>query len=73
MLSNYLGAPVADQTGLEGSYEYHYHVRWVPSSSPGAPVDRAVLAKPLEEQLGLHIEARPVTVEMINVVCVKLP
>jgi uncharacterized protein (TIGR03435 family) len=69
-LSAYLGAPVADQTGLQGSYDYK--VRWV-QSSPGASVDPAVLGKSLEEQLGLRIEARPVTVEMINIVSVKLP
>ena len=69
-LSNYLGAPVTDQTGLKGSYDFK--VRWQ-QSSPGAPVDPVVLARSLEEQLGLRIEARPVTVEMINIVSVKLP
>jgi uncharacterized protein (TIGR03435 family) len=71
-LSTYLGSPVVDQTGLQGAYEHRYQVRWV-QSSPGAHVDPAVLARSLDEQLGLRIEARRVTVDTINVVSVKLP
>jgi hypothetical protein len=50
----------------------HYKVRWV-QSSPSGSVDPAVPARSLEEQIGLHLEARPVTVQMINIVSVKLP
>ena len=31
------------------------------------------MAKALEEQLGLHLEAKPVTVDVINVVSLKSP
>jgi uncharacterized protein (TIGR03435 family) len=71
-LSAYLGAPVADRTGLQRAYEHHYKVRWA-QSTVGAPVDPAVLARSLDEQLGLRLEARTVTVKMINIVRVKLP
>lgn len=71
LISTDLGVPVADQTGLQGAYAHHYKVRWV-QSAPRA-VDASVLTRSLEEQLGLRIEARPVSVEMINVVSANVP
>jgi bla regulator protein BlaR1 len=65
-----LRAPVVDQTGLEGNYDYK--VSWE-SPAPGAPTDPAAVAKALDEQLGLHLEAKPVNVDVISVVSVKSP
>jgi bla regulator protein BlaR1 len=65
-----LRAPVVDETGLEGNYDYK--VNWE-SPAAGAPTDPAAVAKALEEQLGLHLEAGSVNVDVINVVSVKPP
>ncbi len=62
--------PIVDQTGLKGRYEYR--ADWK-TSSPGAPPDAATVAKALEQQLGLRLEAKPVTVEVINVLSLKSP
>ena len=63
-----LRAPVVDQTGLEGNYDYK--VSWALPAA-GAPTDPAAVAKALEEQLGLHLEASSVNVDVISVVSVK--
>jgi uncharacterized protein (TIGR03435 family) len=62
-----LRAPVADETGLQGDYVYSYRVNWQPGASP----DPAVLDGSLQEQLGLHLEARPLNVDTIDVVSLK--
>jgi uncharacterized protein (TIGR03435 family) len=62
-----LHAPVIDETGLQGDYAYSYEVSW----QPGAAPDPATLSRSLEEQLGLHLEARPLNVDTIEVVSVK--
>jgi bla regulator protein BlaR1 len=68
-LSNHvLRAPVVDQTGLQGNYDYK--VTWK-QFTPDAQPDPAAVAKALEEQLGLHLKAKPVTVDVINVVALK--
>jgi bla regulator protein BlaR1 len=63
-----LQAPVVDQTGLTGTYDYK--LTWNPSAAGQRP-EPATIAKALEEQLGLHLEARTVTVDVINVVSLK--
>ena len=63
-----LGAPVVDQTGLTGNYDYK--VSW-PLPAPGAPTDPAAVAKALAEQLGLKLEAGSVNVDVVSVVSVK--
>jgi bla regulator protein blaR1 len=70
LLDGMFRAPVVDQTGLTGTFDYK--LTWSPSS-PGATPEPATMAKALEEQLGLHLEAKPVTVEVINVVSLKSP
>ena len=65
-----LNVPVIDETGLQRNYDYK--VTWE-SSSPGVPADPAAVAKALEEQLGLNLEAESVNVDVINVVSVKSP
>jgi uncharacterized protein (TIGR03435 family) len=64
--STILHAPVTDETGLQGDFEYAYQVSW----QPAAP-DTALLAKSLQEQLGLTLEARPLNIDTIDVVSLK--
>ncbi len=70
ILQRMLQAPVIDRTGLRGSFDYK--VEWK-RPSPGALPDPAELKRALEEQLGLRLEAKPVTVDVINVVSLKSP
>jgi bla regulator protein BlaR1 len=63
-------APVVDQTGLKGTYDYK--VTWK-QSSPDAPPDPTAMVKALEEQLGLRLESKSLIVDVINVVSVKSP
>ncbi len=65
-----LGAPVVDETGLEGNYDYK--VGWQ-LPAPGARTDPTAVAKALEEQLGLHLDARSVNVDVISVISAKSP
>ncbi|HEY6456861.1 MAG TPA: M56 family metallopeptidase [Steroidobacteraceae bacterium] len=70
LLDSMFRAPVVDQTGLKGTYDYK--LTW-PPSSPGASPEPATMAKALQEQLGLHLEPKPVTEDVINVVSLKSP
>jgi uncharacterized protein (TIGR03435 family) len=60
-------APVIDETGPQGDYAYSYKVGW----QWGAAPHPATLSRSLEEQLGLHLEARPLNVDTIEVVSLK--
>jgi uncharacterized protein (TIGR03435 family) len=62
-----LHVPVADETGLQG--EYSYTVTWPADGQP----DADLLASSLEQQLGLHLEARGLNVEVIEIVRMKPP
>jgi uncharacterized protein (TIGR03435 family) len=64
-LESILRAPVVDDTGLQGTYEYK--LAWKPSGPP----DPATMAKAVEEQLGLRLDARSVPIDVINVVRLK--
>jgi bla regulator protein blaR1 len=70
LLDGMFHAPVVDQTGLKGTYDYK--LTW-PPSAPGATPEPATMAKALEDELGLHLEAKPVTVDVINVVSLNSP
>jgi bla regulator protein BlaR1 len=70
LLQGMFRAPVVDQTGLKGTYDYK--LTWKPAP-PGAAPEPATMAQALEEQLGLHLEAKPVIVDVINVVSLKSP
>jgi len=78
-LSNRLRAPIVDQTGLAGSFDYK--LIWGPPPPPWGPpmpppnalADPAAIARALEDQLGLHLEAGTVTADVIEVVSVKAP
>ncbi|HEV2703222.1 MAG TPA: M56 family metallopeptidase [Steroidobacteraceae bacterium] len=61
--------PVVDQTGLTGTYDYK--LTWAPAA-PGATPSPATMARGLEE-LGLHLERKPVTMDVIDVVSLKSP
>lgn len=65
-----LTAPVEDKTGLRGYFEYKAKWTWK-AGSPGGMSYAAVAAKALEEQLGLHLEAKTETLEVIDVVSLK--
>jgi bla regulator protein blaR1 len=68
LANHVLRAPVVDQTGLKGTYDYK--VTWK-QFSPDASPDPAAMAKALEEQLGLRLESKSVTVDVINVIALK--
>jgi uncharacterized protein (TIGR03435 family) len=70
LLERMFHAPVVDETGLKGTYDYK--LTWTPFL-PGTTPSAATMAKSLEEQLGLHLEAKTVTVDVINVVGLKSP
>jgi bla regulator protein BlaR1 len=70
LLNGMFRAPVLDQTGLDGNYDYK--LTW-PESLPGTTPTPDTMAKALEEQLGLHLEAKPVTVAVVDVVSLKSP
>jgi bla regulator protein BlaR1 len=67
-LQRMLQAPVVDQTALTATYDYEWH-----APTFGDRPDPAAIAKTLEEQLGLHLEARTVTVDVINVISLNSP
>lgn len=69
LISRNLGVPVTDQTALQGNFDFE--ITWEPSSS-GAP-DQAAVANMLVQQLGLKLEAKPTTADIVNVVNLKSP
>jgi uncharacterized protein (TIGR03435 family) len=58
-----VGAPVADETGLAGTYDFE--LRWSQESAPSD--DRPSFFTALQEQLGLRLERRRVTDEVFVV------
>jgi uncharacterized protein (TIGR03435 family) len=74
-LSLVLNAPVADETGIAGNFDYGL-VWGPPRSEPPGPnerIDPAVLIEAVDEQLGLHLEERKMNVEVLNIVSAKAP
>lgn len=69
-LEAFLQAPVVDETGLQGNFDYK--ATWE-VTSPDMHPDRETVLKALEDQLGLHVEARTLDVPVINVISVKSP
>lgn len=67
-LQRILQVPVIDRTGLHGSFEYE--ATWK-APLPGTLPDPAVVATALREQLGLQLQAKRVTVDVIDVVKLK--
>jgi uncharacterized protein (TIGR03435 family) len=58
-----VNAPIADQTGLSGAFDINLH--W--SGDPTASDDFPSLFTALQEQLGLKLERRRVTVDVFIV------
>jgi uncharacterized protein (TIGR03435 family) len=57
------GAPVSDETGLTGTYDFQ--LRWSNEVAPSD--DRQSIYTALQEQLGLRLERRRVTAEVVVV------
>ena len=70
LLQHLLRAPVVDLTGLRGTYDYKLNLG---SSSAGVSPEPRAIASSLEDQLGLHLEAKSVTVDVIDVIGLKSP
>jgi uncharacterized protein (TIGR03435 family) len=62
VLSRAAGAPVADRTGLTGSYDFT--LNWEPGED---------LSGPLQQQLGLKLESQKVPVEHMTIVSAERP
>ena len=69
-MQSMLGAPVLDDTGLAGTYDYK--LIWEPAA-PGTATTTHSLARALQEQLGLRLEEKTVALEAIDVVGLKSP
>ncbi len=72
-LSNLLGGPVEDQTGLTGLYSFK--ADWRPDSgiSPGIPGFYDPMLDAIRSQLGMKVETRKVPVEIFIVKHVERP
>jgi uncharacterized protein (TIGR03435 family) len=77
--AGYVGAildgPAVNQTGLSGRFDLEFsYVRPLPDASPGDPLPEGPrLARAIEEQLGLRIERRRVSVPVVVIDAVTLP
>jgi uncharacterized protein (TIGR03435 family) len=67
-LSTVLKAPVLDQTGLQGPFDYK--LTWGTPDPKDLP---DAITQALEEQLALHLERRPVMADVITVVSLSPP
>jgi uncharacterized protein (TIGR03435 family) len=69
ILSSALKAPVQDATGLPGFYDFKLDLRpYITPPEPGQTLDIAGIAIPaLREQLGLKLESRKVTLDVLVV------
>jgi uncharacterized protein (TIGR03435 family) len=67
VLSNYLGRPVVDRTGLAGVYDYKLEYAQEEDDA------KASIFSALPEQLGLKLEATRVAVETIVIDRVERP
>jgi uncharacterized protein (TIGR03435 family) len=56
MLTNQLGAPVTDSTGLQGKYDFM--LSWVAENNPAADSSGPTLIEAVREQLGLRLERK---------------
>ena len=82
-LSNLLGRPVKDETGLNGYYDFR--LEWTPDESEPARIlddvgtltprdhDAPSIFTAIQEQLGLKLEARKLPVEVLVIDHVESP
>ena len=66
-LSNPLRMPVVDMTGLKGRYDLDLDLAaYLPTEKPETPPDvTAIITTALQEQLGLKLESRKATIDML--------
>ena len=69
-LSDTLGRPVVDKTGLNGRYTFTADV---PGYDRGKPADFTVVARAFEEQIGLRLTASKVKVKTVTVTGLRIP
>ena len=74
-LSAVLGRPVVDMTGEKRSFDFS--LRWTPddmeAAAASAPSNDPSLFTALQEQLGLKLESRKVTVDVLIIDHAELP
>jgi uncharacterized protein (TIGR03435 family) len=75
MLTQRVGGPVEDRTGLTGSFVVQ--LDWAPERRPGSPDavpdDGVVLFTALQEQLGLKLQREPLDVDVIVIDRIERP
>jgi len=76
MLSQNLGRPVIDQTGLNGLYDFH--LTWTPDAglsqaAPAASENGPSLFTALTDQLGLKLESKKSPVQVYVVEKIEQP
>jgi uncharacterized protein (TIGR03435 family) len=77
--AGYVGAildgPALNQTGMSGRFDLEFsYVRPLPDASPGDPLPEGPrLARAVEEQLGLRVERRRVSIPVVVIDAVTLP
>lgn len=68
LLSKILFTPVIDQTGLTGYYDIHIDIgKYMPQSGDGIPDIFSILSTGLQQELGLKLEAKKVTLDLLIV------
>jgi uncharacterized protein (TIGR03435 family) len=68
LLYNVLRTPVVDETGLKGKYDLNINVaKYVSMSSDGPPDPIGLIQTALQEELGLKLESRKVSLDMLVV------
>jgi uncharacterized protein (TIGR03435 family) len=70
-LSDVLGRPVVDKTGLAGNYDID--LKWTPDDQQGKPDAGPTLVTAIEEQLGLKLQAAKAPVNTLVVDHVEKP
>jgi uncharacterized protein (TIGR03435 family) len=60
-----LGRPVVDMTGIAGAYDFA--LRWAPDGAPATANAAPSIFTALEEQLGLKLDKRELTVTVVVV------
>jgi uncharacterized protein (TIGR03435 family) len=66
ILSNVLGAPVIDQTGLTGRYDITINLmKYIPQQSDTQPDLISMIVTGLQEELGLKLESKKVSLDLL--------
>jgi uncharacterized protein (TIGR03435 family) len=70
-LSQRLGRPVQDETGLTGTYDFT--LEWTPDSSTGEAAEGASIFTAIQEQLGLKLESKKAPAPIVVIDKVEKP